>query len=308
MMKPSIPCEEFREGLDALLADTLEAERARAIRDHKDSCQECEKLFESSRDLLSSFSALSSPSPRSYVIENLERSIEAAQRSITLDSLWARLWSRPTYRMISAMALGLLAAFVSTLSFSQVALTLEGLTQTLLVCALFWTCGYFGMFDLAFRRSPRLQFRNSFNLMRMGERIAVPVLIALGAATLGLLATTPYGGLGLIFSPFDGFGSSLAQPVPYSGWFLFGVLIGGVSLLLGVNLAPGKTGRPLLFDGVFAGSLFVLLIAPGFAIICVPFTLGLFFTLSAGLAIGALSGGILGFWSVNFLRMRLWRI
>jgi len=50
------------------------------------------------------------------VIENLERSIEAAQRSITLDSLWARLWARPTYRMISATTLGLLAALVSILT------------------------------------------------------------------------------------------------------------------------------------------------------------------------------------------------
>lgn len=307
-MKTSISCEEFREGLDALLANTLEAERARAIHEHKDSCKECSEMYENTFDLLSSFSALPSPSPRPYVIENLERSIEAEQRSITLGSLWSRLQARPTYRMISAMALGLLAAFVTTFSFSQVALTLEGLTQTLLVCALFWACGYTGMFDLAFRKKVTLQARSSFSLTRAGERIAFPVLIALGVATIGLLATAPFGGLRLIFSSFGGFGDSLAQPVPYSGWFLFGALIGSVSLLLGVNLAHGRTSRPLLFDGVLAGSLFVLLIAPGLAIICVPFTLGLFFTLSAGLIIGALSGGILGFWSVRFLRMRLWRI
>ena len=121
MMKPSMSCEDFRTEMVAFLAETLEPEQALALHTHKGSCQECEKIFESSRDLLSSFSAYPASSPRPYVIENLERSIEAAQRSITLDSLWARLWSRPTYRMISAMALGLLAAFVSTLSFSQVA-------------------------------------------------------------------------------------------------------------------------------------------------------------------------------------------
>ena len=279
-----------------------------AFQAHKKSCKECSEIFEGARDLLfSSFSALSSPSPRPHVIENLERSIEAEQRSITLDSLWARIRVRPTYRMISAMALGLLAAFVSTFSFSQVALSLEGLTQTLLVCALFWTCGYTGMFDLAFRKKIGLQVGSNFNLARAGKRIAVPVLLALGAATLALLATTPFGGLRLIFSPFDGFSGSLAQPVPYSGWFLFGALIGSASLLFGVNLGKTNGGSQVLSNGVLAASLFVLMIAPGLAIICVPFTLGLFFTLSAGLIIGALSGGILGFWSVNFLRMRLWR-
>jgi len=209
--------------------------------------------------------------------------------------------------MISAMALGLLAAFVSTFSFSQVALRLDGLSQTLLVCALFWACGYTGMFDLALRKEIGLQVGRNLNLARAGKRIAVPVLIALGAATLGLLATAPLGGLRLIFSPFDGFSGSLAPPVPYSVWFLFGALIGSASLLFGVNLGKTNGGSQVLSNGVLAASLFVLMIAPGLAIICVPFTLGLFFTLSAGLIIGALSGGILGFWAVDFLRMRLWR-
>jgi len=104
-----------------------------------------------------------------------------------------------------------------------------------------------------------------------------PVLIALGTATLGLLATAPLGGLRLIFSPFDGFSGSLAQPVPYSGWFLFGALIGSASLLFGVSLGKTNGGSQVLSNGVLAASLFVLMIAPGLAIICVPFTLGLFY-------------------------------
>jgi hypothetical protein len=188
------------------------------------------------------------------------------------------------------------------------ALDLKGLNQTLLVCALFWACGYTGMFDLAFRKGIHLRGREGFSLIRLGERISVPVLLALGGATLALLATVPFGGLRLIFSPFDGFSGSLAQPVSYSGWFLFGALIGGASLLFGVNLGKTNGGSQIFSNGALAASLFVLMIAPGFAIICVPFTLGLFVVLSLGLVLGALTGGILGFWSLRFLRMRWWGV
>jgi len=306
MKNHPVSCETFRTNLEALLAEALPPEEARAMRAHRESCEGCQKTFEEAHDLVSALAALPSPSPRPYIVENLERSIEAERQGTGVGSLWARLQARPACRLPAAAALGLLAAVVSIFAFSQVALSLEGLSRTLLVCALFWACGYTGMFDLAFRGSIDLHGRRGLNLVRWGERISLPVLLALGVATLGLLATVPFGGLLWIFSPFDGFSGLALEPVPYTGWFLLGALIGAVSLLLGVNLGGGNGRRSLLLDGVFAGSLFVLMIAPGFAIICVPFTLGLFFTLSVGLVIGALAGGVLGYWSTKLWQKGSW--
>ncbi len=93
--------------------------------------------------------------------------------------------------------------------------------------------------------------------------------------------------------------------VPYSGWFFLGAGISGASLLGGVLLGrPMGRGRPLL-NGALAGCIFMVMITPAFAVVCVPFTLGLFLTLAAGLALGSLSGGILGFWTLR--RMRAFR-
>ncbi len=309
MIKHSTSCEDFRKELDALLAEALDPERARAIQAHKDTCIECGEIYENARDLLSSFSALSSPMPRPYVIENLKRSIEAERQDASVDTLWNRLRARPVSRLVAATALGLLASLVSIFSFSQVALSLEGLSQTLLVCALFWACGYTGMFDISFRNMINLHGRKPFSIAHRGSKIAVPVLIALGFATFALLATTPFGGLRLFFSPLEGIGHpGAAQHFLYTNWFLIGTLIGVFSLFFGVNFGRVENGQSIFVNGILAGSLFVLMIVPGFAIICVPFTLGIFFTLTVGLVIGAFSGGILGFWSLKIWRVRLRQI
>lgn len=302
---PPVSCETFMHDLDALLGELLEPGREEALLAHKASCARCNREFEAAKELLASFSILPPLTPRPHAIENLRKSIEAEMPALSADVPWASFRFHPVRRFLVSVALGLLAALASIFIFSQAALSLEGLGRTLLVCALFWVCGYTGMFDLALRKPMNLQSGKSFSLMRAGERVSVPVLLALGIATMGLLASLPFGGLRLVFSPIGDLSGSPVQGTPYSEWFLTGALIGGVSLLLGVNLGVAREPYPRFLDGVLSACLFILMISPGLALICVPFTLGLFATVSAGLLLGALSGGILGSWSSTIWRARM---
>ncbi|MEE9275133.1 MAG: hypothetical protein V3V62_07480 [bacterium] len=301
-----VSCEEFRGSVEALAAGALEKGESDRLLAHKDACDACRFEFEGAERLVVSLASLPSFSPRPHVVENLERVIEAERDRSAHPSLLTALRKSPIRRHGAALALGIAAALFSALAFGKVAASEANLGRTLLVGALFWAWGYTRLFDLTFGGMVDLRAREGHGLMRAAERVSVPALLALALGTGGLLWFSSYGGFGLL--PAQGGGGvpvSAQFSVPYSGWFFLGAGISGASLLGGVLLGrPMGRGRPLI-NGALVGCIFMVMIIPAFAIVCVPFTLGLFLTLAAGLALGSLSGGILGFWTLR--RMRAFR-
>ncbi len=163
-------------------------------------------------------------------------------------------------------------------------LVLEELTpQALLICGSLWGGAYIGLFRLALSETVWTETRWWSGSVHLA-RAAGSALLAIGVATLLLVLLTA---LPLV--------ARLESTVPAS-WLTF--LGGGTVALLALGMSSWSLGGVLharsMLHVLLAACFFVLAVAPGLLMFCVPFTLGVYAGLLLAVGVGASAGGALG--------------
>lgn len=272
-------CETVQQALIEALYDDLPAATRREVEAHRATCATCAQSWASLQAMQQVLRQWQDVAPPADVRARVLAQV-AAQRGAVPAGAW---WRQGLVRTGLAVGAGLAMMAVTVLLLSRF-LPLEALTPpALLLCGSLWGGAYSGLCRLALSEAPGTPRRWVPGGLLLA-RAAGMALLALGVATLLLT-------LGLAL-PVAAWLERLLPPP----WLTF--LGGGTVALLALGVSSGCLGRVpdtrTLLPAVLAACFFMLAVAPGLLMLCVPFTLGVYVGLLLAVGLGAGAGGALG--------------
>lgn len=272
-------CYDVQQALiDALYGD-LPGSVRREVEAHRTMCAACAEAWAALHAMQHALGQWHDVSPpvdlRARVLAHV-----AAQRAAVPSVAW---WRRGLVSTGLSVGAGLAMMIATVLLLSRF-LALEDIApRALLLCGALWGGAYIGLCRLALSEAagtPRRWVPGGLLL----TRAAGMALLAVGVATLLLT-------LGLALPV-----AAVLERLFPSPWLPF--LGGGTVALLALGVSSWGLGRmpdtrPLL-PALLAACFFVLAVAPGLLMFCVPFTLGVYAGLLLAVGLGAGAGGALG--------------
>jgi len=279
-------CLQVQHFLTDYLYDELSWWRRRQIAHHVEKCHQCQRELELLRKTRAVLHRWEEVEPSTELRERLTARL--SEERLSIPEKVEEGSQRSSLRDFLPLIYGTLAALFSVTAFARNALEPTIDLRTLLVCGMFWAAAYSLFFRLAF-------FNGSLKaaIGKMSEKPVVPaILIAMGFATI-MTFLLPFlvreEGVEFLYI-------SSRDPLILGLYFLSGGGYALLSLFFGAILAPEPPKGKVFLYGSVAGCVFVLVLAPGLVILCIPFTLGLYSILLLGSTVGAIAGGTLGFW------------
>ena len=272
-------CEAVQQALIEALYDDLPATTRREVEAHRATCVACAQTWASLQAMQQVLGQWQDVAPPADVRARVLAQV-AAQRVAVPAGAW---WRQGLLHTGLAVGAGLAMMAVTMVLLSRF-LPLEAIAPpALLLCGSLWGGAYIGLCRLALSEAAGAQQRwvPGGLLLARAARMA---LLAVGVATLLLT-------LGLAL-PVAAWLERLF-PTP---WLTF--LGGGTVALLALGVSSGCLGRvpdtrPLL-PTLLAACFFMLAVAPGLLMLCVPFTVGVYVGVVLAVGLGASAGGVLG--------------
>jgi hypothetical protein len=272
-------CHDVQQALIDALYGELSASARHEVEAHRARCATCAEAWTSLHTMRQALSQWTEVAPPPGLRERILAQV-AARRRVTLALPWWR-WGLVSTGVSVAAGLAMMVLTVLLLAH---ALTIEALSpRVLLICGSLWGGSYIGLFRLTMSEmtwggqpwlSGRGPLASASSMALLAIAIATLLLALLTAlplaSLLGSLATTPW-------LPMLSAAAVALVALAASGWYLRPVL--------------GARG---LRHALLAACLFVLAVAPGLLIVCVPLTLSVYAGLLLAVGVGAGTGGMLG--------------
>jgi len=272
-------CHDVQQALIEVVYGDLPVTVRREVEAHRDTCAMCARTWASLQAMQRALGQWHEVSPPADLCPRVLAHV-AAQRAEVASGAW---WRRGLVSTGLSVGAGL-AMMVLTVLLLAHFLTLEALASwALLICGSLWGGAYVGLFRLALSEASWPERRGVPGGLQLA-RAAWMALLAVGVATLLLVLLT-----GLRLAAW--FESLFPPP-----WLPF--LGGGAVALLALGVSSWGLGRRLhvrpLRHALLAACFFVLAVAPGLLMFCIPFTLGVYAGLLLAVGLGAGTGGALG--------------
>jgi hypothetical protein len=273
-------CHDIQRTLiDALYGD-LSAQARREVEAHRATCADCAKVWTSLQAMHQALGQWPDVSPPAGLRARVLARV-ATQSHEVKPQLW---WRQGLAGTGLSVAAGLVMMVTTVVLLSRF-LVLEALApRSLLICGSLWGGAYIGLFRLTLSEvvwTERPWLSSGLHL----ARAAGMALLAIGVATLlmALLTVLPL--------------ESLTTSIIPASWLTF--LGGGTVALVALGLSSwGLRGRALdarpILHALLAACFFILAVAPGLLMFCVPFTMGVYLGLLLAVSVGASAGGALG--------------
>ena len=278
-------CHDIQEALIEYLYGDLAASTRREVEAHRAVCADCAAIWTSLQVMHQTLHQWTDVTPppglRARVLAQVATRREEAQ---------PRAWWRHKLASIGVSVAAGLALMVLTVLLLFYSLSLDVIQpRALLICGSVWGSVYVGLFCLTLSdgvwRKPR--WAPEGPLLVAAARVA---LLAVGFATLVLVLVT--------MLPLTSLLAGLSQPPRLT------LVSAAVVALVTFGCSSWYLGRMVrthwFLHALLAACLFVLAVAPGLLMFCVPLTLGAYIGLLLAVGVGASTGGALG----ALLRMR----
>jgi hypothetical protein len=272
-------CDHTQQAMIEMLYNDLPVATRHALEAHRATCATCAEMWVSLLAMQQALDQWQDVSPPAAVRARVLAQV-AAQRRAVRAGVW---WRRELVHTGLAVGAGLALMTVTVFLLSRF-LPLEAVTPpALLLCGSLWAGAYIGLCRLALSETagtPWWWGRGGLPL----TRAAGMALLAVGVATLLLTLSLALP----VVAVLERF-----VPTP---WLPF--LSGGTVALLALGVSSWGLGRvtdarPLL-PVLLAACFFVLAVAPGLLMFCVPFTVGVYSGVLLAVGLGASAGGALG--------------
>jgi len=272
-------CHDVQQALIEVVYGDLPVAVRRGVEAHRATCASCAQAWASLHALQQVLGQWQDVVPPADLRARVLAQVAAQRVEVPSGARWRR------GLVSTGLSVGAgLAMMVATVLLLARFLALEDLAPwALLICGSLWGGAYVGLFRLALSEASWPERRGVPGGLQLA-RAAWVALLAVGVATLLLVLLT---GLRL--------GARLESLFP-PPWLPF--LGGGVVALLALGVSSWGLGRrpsvrPLL-HALLAACFFLLAVAPGLLMFCVPFTLGVYAGLLLAVGLGAGAGGALG--------------
>lgn len=278
-------CEDAREQLVDLVYDELPPEATMALRDHTDTCPACARELRALEATLGAIGAWGQ-----LPIGQPFRPAPALQTMMTAGP-GRHFWSRFTaaFRSWDFCPSAICGMIFAALTFFLLkdyiaAAELPATTHVFLGVLSGGLCA--GLFHIALRGGQR----------PMGLRLqptAWAVLIAAFLTCL-LLYLIPLPVL-LMRPPLAG----LSETGPWGAgkemaYFLMGVAYAAIPFVVAGMVASRRIRERLVPHAVAGACMYLLVVAPGLAIVCAPFNFGVYLSMLGGSGLGGLGGALAG--------------
>lgn len=280
-------CEDAREQLVHLVYDELPSEVTMALRSHADACPACARELRSLEATLAAIDgwgelAVGHPVHSAASLEALRTARARHGRRSRLVERW-----RPLELCLPALcgiAFGALTFFL--LRDYVAAADLSATTHVFLGVLSGGLCA--GLFHIALRGAQwpaGLQIQPTAWAVLAAMFLTCLLLYAIPVPTV--LTRPPLAWL-LEINP-GGAGKALA-------YLVVGAVYAAIPFVVG-GLATGRRiGERLLPHAVVGACVYLAAIAPGLAVVCAPFGLGIYLSMLGGAGIGGLGGALVGLW------------
>ncbi len=272
-------CHDIQQTLIDALYDDLSAQARHDVEAHRATCADCAKVWTSLQAMQQALGQWADVSPPADLRARVLAHVAVQSREVT-PPIWWRQGLAGTGLSVVA---GLVMMVVTVMLLSRF-LVLEDLApRALLICGSLWGGAYIGLFRLTLSEvvwAEKPWWSGGLHL----ARAAGMALLAIGVATLLLVLLTAFPLISL-----------LKSTLPASWLMLLG---GGTVALIALVVSSWGLGgaldaRPIL-HALLAACFFILAVAPGLLMFCVPFTMGVYLGLLLAVGVGASAGGTLG--------------
>ena len=272
-------CHDIQEALIDELYHDLAAPTRREVEAHCAACADCSWTWASLQAMHQALHQWTDVTPPPGL-----RARVLAQVAVRREEGRSLVWLPHKLASTGAAVTAGLALMVLTVLLLSRSLALDVFPpRALLICGSLWGGVYVGLFGLTFSngvwKTPRWVPEGP--LLVGAARMA---LLAVGIATLVLVLVT--------ILPLTPVLIGLTLPPRLT------VVSAGVIALVALGISSWCLGRmvrtPVLLHTLLAACLFVLAVAPGLLMFCVPLTLGAYIGLLLAVGAGASAGGALG--------------
>ncbi len=272
-------CHDIQQTLIDALYDDLSAQARHDVEAHRTTCADCGKVWTSLQAMQQALGQWADVSPPADLRRRVLARVAAQSREVTPRTWWRQGLAGTGLSVVA----GLVMMVVTVMLLSRF-LVLEDLApRALLICGSLWGGAYIGLFRLTLSEvvwAEKPWWSGGLHL----ARTAGMALLAIGVATLLLVLLTAFPLISL-----------LKSTLPASWLMLLG---GGTVALIALVVSSWGLGgaldtRPIL-HALLAACFFILAVAPGLLMFCVPFTMGVYLGLLLAVGVGASAGGALG--------------
>ncbi len=272
-------CSHLKEEWVPYLSGVLDMKKEQQLLAHLNTCLSCRQLFEDLKNVWSgpalSVDTIPPPSIRNAILN-------AAALTVSRNS--SRING---YSTIFALFAGLLATLISAFLFLPETEFQHLPAFQLLVIGAIWSM----LYALAFYYVVGGHFTKSNSL----KNIVKTSLMALGvftafSAALPIVDAVHFCRYASLTHPFF---QRLSIGMTF---FLMGLTYAFVPMLIAAYISKMPIIHNPLVKGGIAGFLFVVIVLPGIYLQCVPLAMGAVVGWNAGMLLGSVVGGYLGFW------------
>jgi hypothetical protein len=274
-------CDHAQQALVEALYNDLPVATRRAAEAHRATCATCTRMWVSLLAMQQVLDQWQDVAPPAAMRARVLAQVAAQRRAVPAGEWWRQGLARTGLAVGAGLAMMTVTVFLLARFLSLEAVA----PPALLLCGSLWGGAYIGLCRLALSEAAGTQ--RWWGLGRLPlARAAGMALLAVGVATLLLTLS-----LALPVA------AVLERLVP-TPWLPF--LSGGTVALLALGVSSWGLGRvpdtrPLL-PALLAACFFVLAVAPGLLMFCVPVTLGAYTGVLVAVGLGAGTGGVLGMW------------
>ncbi len=282
-------CEQVQQQLAVAVLDPSQALPEQDLTAHLERCDICRSALQEWTAVGQALQELPErpvpPAARRAVLQHAHQAVSPAANSVWA---WLREWLLDWRNPMLPIFMGLLTTSVFALVLAMhmdlsllppLGLTLAGAMWTGLFAVVFY------LFSMGMRRR-----EHSWRFLAQTALVAIGIFFVI-----------------TVFSPLPHavrFCSnfSLTQPLMErlsigGAYFVFGVLYSLVPMAIGAFVAAGRYAQHPVLRSSMAGGVFMLLLAPAIFLQCAPFALGVVLGWFGGAMLGALVGGVLGYWA-----------
>lgn len=274
-------CREVHEQLVHYLYHECSATEQRAVEDHLHACNICQEEHATLRRTLQALDLWEVPAMEPFLVPSAVGPVKATWRP-----KGSFLPGRPFVEPLISIGCGTLWALASLLLLKRYldATAFPPLVHLLL--GVFSGGLFAGLSHLALWGSGGM-LGGRLGMTGWSLKVtARAALLTIGLTCLAFYAFPP----GWVFQ-WGGLDSSLAL-----GYFVVGGSYAALAALVAGLLTGKGLGRTLLPHAILAACFYVVVMAPGLALICTPFGLAVYLSLLAGSAFGGVMGALGGFW------------
>ena len=282
-------CQEAREQLvHALYGELSEAEEA-AVQEHLGACGECREEL---RALKATMKALD---------EWREVPLPATLHSVGRVSLAGALQAGRAWRWnavfsyLAPVALGMALSLASLFLLREYLLANEFSSFTHVVLGISMGVLFSGLFQLAFKGKEILVQRKTGEVRLSLKATAWMAITAIGmVCVLAYMFPAPWVLQRVAFTLGPrGLADASFLRVAY---FLLGAGYTSIAFFPGSLFVGRRLQGERLLHILVAACLYLIAIAPGLAVICLPFSLGIYLSMLGGSVVGSMIGSAFGIW------------